>query len=152
VITETNKTSQFLGKKTILTEKDILAIELKFKGKSLKEVSEIIEVPYGTVRSWFMTYGRLFNAYKMYSNREIEYIREESKALFRGHLKASVGVLIDLLGSKDPKIRFQVAKEIISRELGDARKVSAYDSYHNPARDILLMAGLLEDSGQEDLI
>jgi hypothetical protein len=52
---------------SILNNKEIVAIELRYLGNTVKQISEKIETPESTINGWFDIGGKLYSHYKEYA-------------------------------------------------------------------------------------
>lgn len=111
-----------------LSEADLDAIELKFEGASLKQIAEKLGVAHQTVRAWFMTGGRLQEAYFKYATDEAKRRRAQATDTFNAHLNNAVMTLVAIMSkSKMDIARVQAAKEVINRLMGEPLKVISTD-------------------------
>ena len=132
-----------------LSELELEAVRMRYRGSNLKEIAEKARVAYGTARGWFMVGGKLNKTYRNYSKAESKFRIEQARNLFKGELVKSIQVLVKLLDDPQPRVRFLAAKEIILRELGEPPKQIFVNDERDPAREILLAMGLVEEEKEE---
>lgn len=144
----------------VLERKHLIAIENKFNGKTYAQIIEIIKEKTGeslsiqSLKSWFMTTGKLFKPYLRYSEKHNELRILESKNALKSLTSQAVKVVRDAMIEyitvnikcphcneefvKDIKIptniKIAAAKEVLDRGLGKAEetvniipKTSPYD-------------------------
>ncbi len=112
----------------IQSEQDMRAIEMKYEGYNMKEISVTLDVPHITVRSWFYAGGRLHQAYIDYAKEETELRRKTAHDIFKAHVPDAVRTLVSVMSkSKLDIARVQAAKEIINRQMGEPLKIIATD-------------------------
>lgn len=92
-----------------LNKKQITAIELKYLGKTMNEISEQLEVPFDTIGGWFESNGTLYNEYNKYAekmNKErqkkmIEQSQESDEQIIVGTTNVMRKVMGYMMNKKD---------------------------------------------------
>ena len=110
-----------------MNKKHSLAIEMRYEGKKYSDIAKKVDSKEQTVRKWFMVKGKLKDDYDSYERDENLFRAGEAKKVFRRDVVAAAKTLSKLLKSEDHRIRINAAKEILCRELGDAKNSEPLD-------------------------
>lgn len=126
-----------------LPKAEMQAIEMKYEGKSYREIAEELDITYDTIAEWFRTVGKLRDVYISYAAQQNELIRSEATQELKGLLKKAVRRIGKLVESKNEKVALNAAQEVLDRELGkptqpivtdDSREI---DDLANDVRELL---------------
>lgn len=112
--------------------RELLAMELRFEGYTSKDIAKKIsmigdpEKPIKdfTVRTWFMTGGKLHELYADYVETESKKRFKTADDMFGAHLANAVRVLVQIMGDGNAKgnDRIKAAIEVINRIMGEPVK------------------------------
>lgn len=105
-----------------MRKKDLVAIKMRFEGKSSLEIGQALKCSSGTVDNWFSKGGRLHEKYKNFEEDTIRIIAQESLSCLVRNSKRSADVFVELLNSGNDYLRMKAAKEIIDRAVGEPKK------------------------------
>lgn len=118
--TNMNEEEHFDEEKAPLNQQQTEAIELRYSGKTLKQISELIDVPYELVRKWFAPgMDNLYPAYCEYADAR----NEQAKQIADRKLKALISKAVDAIGElvqmadKD-STRLAAAEGVLERTFG----------------------------------
>ncbi len=84
-----------------LTQKQIVAIQLKFAGHSYEDMAEVVGAPANTIRSWFRRGTHCYGAYWRFSKEMSHQASKEALKSLQSHLGAAVNTIHTLIN--DPK-------------------------------------------------
>ncbi len=93
----------------------IRALKLRYGGLNYNQISEELGVAYITVRAWFKTGGKLYDAYMRYSNDQLEKVRTGAIDTLRRANDKAAKTLVNLLDSRSNFMKFRAAVEILNR-------------------------------------
>lgn len=102
--------------------KEQQAIELKYEGVTYQEISKKIDQPFPTIRDWFMTKGKLKEAYDEYEREQNNFRVEEAKKIIRKNIANAAKVVVNSLAAQEPSVKLKAALEMLDREMGKAKE------------------------------
>ena len=114
-------------------EKYQLAMEMKWQGRSYKEIAEACGTTEGNVQQWFNTDGVLYDLYVAYANKKGRELEQQSSDIF----KRNIGLASQLI---ENAFRKEVAR--IAKLEKDGQAVN-YDYAIELAEKLLNRAGVV---------
>lgn len=142
-----------MNKTQLLTEVEQRAIEHKFWGYGYPEMQTLLKEEFGeasptlsTIRSWFMTGGRLKDYYEKYNKEQSEINSTEARALWKTHTKNAMLTVLKLMnkGSSD-SVKLESAREILGRAFGSIPKIVFQQDNKDLFDDIIKEMGIIEN-------
>ena len=106
----------------LLAEKEIICLELKYKGMKYEEIAKEIGTSVGNIKYWFGKEGKLLEPYQDFTREQNDMRREEARHIIRQNINKAASVLSESLLSKDEKIKLKASIEMLNRELGQPRQ------------------------------
>ena len=106
----------------LLTEKEIICMELKYKGEKYEVIAKEVGSSLGMIKDWFSKPGKLYEPYLDYTREQNDIRKEEARRIIRQNINKAASVLADSLLSNDEKIKLKASIEMLNRELGQPRQ------------------------------
>lgn len=103
-----------------LTRDEMRAIELRYEGKTFKEIAAELDMSENTLRNWFApAYERLYPAYLEYADRQNEVAMELAQRKLKGLIGKAVDAIGELVQMADKdSTRLSAAEGVLERALG----------------------------------
>lgn len=94
------------------------AIQLKFQDKSYKEIASLLGAKTQTVRTWFMSSGKLFQKYADYCTALLDPAQANSITVqekINTHATKAVDKMGELIEGKSEDVQYRASKDILDR-------------------------------------